>query len=127
MTTTTRRCKKALDLVDNRDAITKKVARRLRPVDEIVLVVRDLAEEKTPGGILLPESAKEKLYSVVVYAVGRGRYITQGPYEGSRQTMPCKVGERQIIPDYVGKKVKLSGIEFLLVNQEEMMCEVLSE
>jgi chaperonin GroES len=95
---------------------SKKVA--IRPLADRVLVERVEAEEKTAGGILLPESAKEKPKEGIVIAIGDGKTLDNG--EKSKFTL--KVGDRVLFTSYAGTDVKYEGDEFMIMREEDVLA-----
>ncbi len=90
----------------------------LRPLGDRVLVQRAEAEEKTAGGILLPESAKDKPKEGVILAVGEGKTLESG----ERQKMTVKVGDRVLFSSYAGTEVKISGEEYLIMSENDVLA-----
>lgn len=91
-----------------------------RPLANRVVVQRDASEEKTAGGIVIPDEAKEKLASGVVLAAGAGKWRD----DGTREPMTVRVGDRVVFERYSGEEVKLDGIERLLVMREDAVSGV---
>jgi chaperonin GroES len=89
----------------------------IRPLGDRVLVQRLEAEEKTAGGILLPESAKEKPKEGRVISVGDGKMLDNG----NRSTFSVKVGDRVLFSSYAGTEVKVDGQEFLIMREEDIL------
>lgn len=87
---------------------------KLRPLGDRLIVKPIEREETTPGGIVLPETAKEKPQEGEVIAVGPGRRDD----EGERIPMEVKVGDRVLFAKYAGTEVKLSEDEKVLVLKE---------
>ena len=90
----------------------------IRPLGDRVLVQRLEAEDKTAGGILLPESAKDKPKEGKIVAVGEGRSLDNG----ERQAMDVKVGDRVLFSSYAGTEVKVSGEEYLIMNESDILA-----
>lgn len=88
---------------------------KLRPLGDRVVLQYQEAEEKTKSGILLPDSAKEKPQEAVVIAVGPGN---------NDVPMQVKDGDRVIIGEYAGTKVKIEEEEFSIVDQDEILAIV---
>ena len=88
----------------------------IRPLGDRVLVQRVEAEVKTAGGILLPESAKEKPSEGIVLAVGAGRVNDKG------EVRPCvvKEGDRVLFGKYAGNEIKVDGQERLILKESEI-------
>ncbi len=95
---------------------SKKVA--IRPLADRVLVERVEAEEKTAGGILLPESAKEKPKEGIVIAIGDGKTLDNG--EKSKFTL--KVGDRVLFTSYACTDVKYDVNEFMIMREEDVLA-----
>lgn len=96
----------------------KKVA--IRPLADRVLIQRVEAEEKTAGGILLPESAKEKPKEGIVIALGDGKTLD----DGSKTTFSVSVGDRVLFTSYAGTDVKYDGDEFLIMREDDLLAIV---
>ena len=93
---------------------------KLRPLGDHVVIRQLDAEEKTSGGILLPDTAKEKPTQGEVIAVGKGRTLSNG-----RVVEPMvQMGERVLYGRYAGTEVKLGGDEFKIVSESDILCVV---
>ena len=88
-----------------------------RPLHDRVLVRRVEADEKTAGGIIIPDSAKEKPAEGEVVAVGPGKRDEAGRIV----TMDVKVGDRVLFGKYSGQTVKVQGEELLVMREEDIM------
>jgi len=88
-----------------------------RPLHDRVLVRRVEAEEKTKGGIIIPDTAKEKPQEGKVMAVGTGR-VTD---EGKTHALAVKQGDRILFGKYSGSEIKLDGEEFLIMKEEDIL------
>ena len=95
---------------------SKKVA--IRPLGDRVLVQRVEAEEKTAGGILLPESAKEKPKEGKVIALGDGRTLDNG----ERSEFSVKMGDRVLFTSYAGTDVKYDGQDYMIMREEDILA-----
>ena len=89
---------------------------KIRPLADRVLVKRLGEDEKTKGGIIIPDTAKEKPTEAKVIAVGKGK---RGE-DGKREPLTVKVGDRVILSRWGGSEVKLDGEEHLIVREEEI-------
>jgi len=89
----------------------------IRPLGDRVLVSRVEAESKTAGGILLPDSAKEKPREGKVIAIGDGRVLD----DGTRSTFSVKVGDRVLFTSYGGTEVKYGGNEYLIMDEKDIL------
>lgn len=92
----------------------------IRPLGDRVIVERAEAEEKTAGGILLPESAKDKPKQGVVLAVGAGRRNDKGDI----QPMNVKSGDRVLFSSYAGTEIKVDGDEYLIMSESDILAVV---
>ena len=96
----------------------KKVS--IEPLGDNVLVERVEAETTTKGGIVLPESAKEKPREGIVIAVGEGRLND----DGKRTPVQVKTKDRVIFSSYAGTEIKVDGHEYLIVREDEILAIV---
>jgi len=90
----------------------------LRPLADRVVVKPVQAEEKTKGGIVLPDTAKDKPQEGEVVAVGPGRVLDNG----SKLAPEVKVGDRVIYSKYSGSEVKIDGDEYLIVRESDILA-----
>ena len=93
------------------------MALKLRPLHDRLLVERLEAEEKTPGGIIIPETAKEKPMEGKVLAVGNGAKTE----DGKVIPMDIKVGDRILFGKWSGTEVKLEGKEYIIMKESDVM------
>ena len=96
---------------------TTKKSGMIRPLGDRVLVERVEAEERTAGGILLPESAKEKPKEGKVIAIGEGKLLD----DGKRSTFSVKVGDRILFSSYAGTEIKYVGDEYLIMREDDIL------
>ena len=89
----------------------------IRPLGDRVLVLRAEAEEKTAGGILLPESAKDKPKEGKIVALGEGKQLDNG----ERSTFSVKVNDRVLFSAYAGTEVSYEGTEYLIMREEDLL------
>jgi chaperonin GroES len=94
------------------------MATKLIPLGDRLLVERLEAEEKTAGGIVLPDAAKEKPIQGKVIAVGEGR---RGD-DGKPIAMQLKKGDRILFGKYAGTEVKVDGNEYLIMKEEDVLA-----
>ena len=92
----------------------------LRPLNDKIVVQRIEAEEKTSGGIVLPDTAKEKPKEGVVVALGNGRLLDSG----ERANMQLKAKDRVLFSSYAGTEVKVNGEEYLIMNEDDVLAIV---
>lgn len=90
----------------------------LKPLADRVIVKKLEAEDKTPGGIVLPDTAKEKPQQGEVLAVGAGKYDEKG----NRQPMELKVGDKVLFAKYSGTEVKIDGVEYLILSERDILA-----
>ena len=92
----------------------------LKPLADRVVVEHVEQDEKSAGGVFLPDTAKEKPQEGIVLAVGTGRVIDNG------KTLPMavKVGDRVIYSKYSGSEVKIDGKEYLIVSEKDVLAVV---
>ena len=91
---------------------------QLKPLADRVVVKKLDAEEKTAGGIVLPDTAKEKPQQGEVLAVGPGKLDEKG----TRQPMEVKVGDKILYAKYSGTEVKLVGVEYLILAERDILA-----
>lgn len=94
------------------------MSRNVRPLNDRILVERIEAQNKTAGGILIPDNAKEKPAEGRVVAVGNGAILESG----SRRPLNVKVGDRVLFGKWSGTEVKVDGDERLLVKEDEVLA-----
>jgi chaperonin GroES len=90
----------------------------IRPLQDRVILKRVKEEEKTKGGIIIPDTAKEKPIEGEVVAVGSGKVND----DGSVQKLAVKVGDRVLFGKYSGTEVKLDGEERLIVREDDILA-----
>lgn len=90
----------------------------LKPLGDHVVVKVVTEEEKTVGGIVLPDTAKEKPQEAEVIAVGSGRLLDNG----TRIPPEVKVGDRVIFSKYSGTEVKVEGEEYLILRENDILA-----
>ena len=91
---------------------------KFRPLHDRVVVRRVESEEKTKGGIIIPDTAKEKPQEAKVVAVGSGR-VTD---DGKTVALEVKKGDRVLFGKYSGTEVKLDGEEHLIIREEDVLA-----
>jgi chaperonin GroES len=90
---------------------------KIRPLHDRVIVKRLEAENKSAGGIVIPDTAGEKPDQGEVIAVGPGKRND----EGKREALDVKVGDRILFGKYSGTTVKIEGTEYLVMREEDIM------
>ncbi len=91
----------------------------IKPLADRVVIKMTESEETTKSGIVLPGSAQEKPQIAIVTAVGPG-----GAIDGKEIVMEVKVGDKVLISQYAGTKVKLDGVENIIVRQSDILAVV---
>ncbi len=92
----------------------------IRPLADKVLVQRVEAETKTAGGIVLPDTAKEKPQRGKVVAVGEGKLLD----DGSRAPVNVKKGQEVLFTNYAGSEIKIDGKEYMIMDESEIMAVI---
>ena len=90
---------------------------KIRPLQDRIIVKRIEEEEKTKGGIIIPDTAKEKPSEGKVIAVGPGK-VTD---DGKKIPMEVKVGDRVLFGKYSGTEIKIEGEEHLIVREDDIL------
>jgi chaperonin GroES len=93
---------------------------KLQPLGDRVVVQREESEQKTAGGILLPDTAKDKPARGTVISVGNGKLLD----DGSRGKVQVKVGERVIFSSYAGETFKVDEEEYLLMREDDILAVI---
>jgi len=91
---------------------------QLKPLGDRVVVKATEAEEKTRGGIILPDTAKDKPQEGEVVAVGPGRVLDNG----TRVTPDVKVGDKVIYSKYGGTEIKVDDVEYLVIRESDLLA-----
>ncbi|MCA9584425.1 MAG: co-chaperone GroES [Myxococcales bacterium] len=92
----------------------------IRPLQDRVILKRVKEEEKTKGGIIIPDTAKEKPIEGEVVAVGNGKVLD----DGTVKALDVKVGDRVLFGKYSGTEVKLEGEERLIVREDDILAVI---
>ena len=90
---------------------------KIRPLNDRILVKRLEGEEKTAGGIIIPDSAKEKPAEGEVIAVGPGKVNDKG----ERVALQVAAGDRVLFSKYGGTEVKIDGDDFLIMREDDIL------
>ena len=91
---------------------------KIRPLNDRVLVVRIEEEEKTSGGIIIPDTAKEKPQEGKVIAAGPGKFDDNG----KRMPLGVKEGDRVLFGKYAGNDIKIDGVEHLIMREDDILA-----
>jgi chaperonin GroES len=98
----------------------EKKALKLQPLGDRVVVEREESQGRTAGGILLPDSAKDKPTRGVVVSVGNGRLLD----DGTRSKLQVDVGDRIIFTNWAGETLKIDEDELILMREEDILAIV---
>ncbi len=90
---------------------------KIRPLQDRVVVRRVKEEEKTKGGIIIPDTAKEKPVEGLVVAVGNGKVLE----DGTTRALDIKAGDRILFGKYSGTEVKIEGEEHLILREDDIL------
>ncbi len=91
---------------------------KIRPLADRIVVKRTQNEEKTKGGIIIPDSAKEKPVEGLVVAVGAGKALK----DGKVHPVDVKAGDRVLFGKYSGTEVKIDGVEHVLLREDDLLA-----
>ena len=90
---------------------------KIRPLQDRLIVKRTKEEEKTKGGIIIPDSAKEKPLEGKVIAVGNGKILE----DGKVRPLDIKAGDNILFGKYAGTEIKIDGEEHLMLREEDVL------
>ncbi|MBN2315415.1 MAG: co-chaperone GroES [Sedimentisphaerales bacterium] len=90
---------------------------KLKPLDDRIVIKQSEAEEKTSGGIILPDAAREKPQIGTVMAIGPGKILD----DGSRGTMSVKVKDEVIYAKYIGSDVEIDGEKYVILRESDVL------
>ena len=90
---------------------------KIRPLQDRVLVRRVKEDEKTKGGLFIPDSAKEKPVEAIVLAVGNGKILE----DGTVRALDVKAGDRVLFGKYTGSEVKIDGEEAVIFREDDIL------
>ena len=90
----------------------------VKPLGDRIFIKVSESEEKTAGGILLPESAKEKPKEGIVIALGDGKTLE----DGSKTSFSVSVGDRVLFTSYAGTDVKYDGSEYMIMREDDLLA-----
>jgi chaperonin GroES len=94
---------------------------KIRPLQDRIIVERLAPEEKTSGGIILPDNAQERPQMGLVVAVGKGKVRD----DGTVQPLDIREGEKILFGKYSGTEVKIEGIDFLIMREDDVLGVVM--
>jgi chaperonin GroES len=93
---------------------------KIVPINDKIIVKRLEAEEKTKGGIVLPDTAKEKPKQGKVLSIGDGKLLANG----SRQGFAVKEGDKVLFTSWAGSEVNVDGEEYLIMTEDDLLAVV---
>jgi len=96
------------------------MATKLVPLNDKIVVERLEAEDKTAGGIILPDTAKEKPKQGKILAVGEGKTLENG----KRAAFQVKIGDKVLFTSYAGSEVTVEGKEYLIMTEDDILAIV---
>jgi chaperonin GroES len=92
----------------------------IQPLNEKIVVLRMEAEDKTAGGIILPDNAKEKPKQGKILSLGEGKVLDSG----KRAPFQVKVGDKVLFTSYAGNEVTVDGKEYLVMTEDDILAVV---
>jgi len=101
-------------------ATKTKAKLRLQPMGERIVVQREASEETTAGGIVLPDSAREKPARGTVMAIGNGKLLD----DGSRADSQLTAGDKVLFSSYAGETVEIDDVEYLLMREDDVLAVI---
>lgn len=90
---------------------------KIRPLQDRVIAIRDEAEEKSAGGLYIPQAAQESMNRGEVVAVAKGRILEDGTVE----PLCVKVGDKILFGKYAGSEIEIDGKELLILREEDII------
>lgn len=93
---------------------------KIRPLNDHVLVIREEEEQKSAGGIIIPDTAKEKPQRGKIVAAGSGKMGE----DGKRIPLEVKAGDRILFGKYAGTEIKLDGVEHVFMKEDDILSIV---
>jgi len=90
---------------------------KIRPLQDRVIVKRVEEEEKTKGGIIIPDSAKEKPVEGEIIAAGPGKVLENG----TKAALEVKAGDRVLFGKYAGTEIKIEGVEHVIMREDDIL------
>ena len=99
-------------------ATKEKTKVKLVPLGDRIVVQREVSQEKTSGGIFLPDSAKDRPTRGKIISIGDGRVLDNG----SRSTLQVKVGDLVLFTSYAGENIEVNGDEYLMMSENEVLA-----
>jgi chaperonin GroES len=90
---------------------------KVRPLYDRILVKRIEEEQKTAGGLFIPDSAKEKPQQGVIVSIGQGKVME----DGSLRKLELKAGDKILFAKYSGSEIKMDGVEHLILREDDVL------
>ncbi len=100
------------------DTLEKPLLEMIIPLQDRIVVERAVEEEKSKGGIVIPDSAKEKPVRGIIVAIGPGKQLESGQI----QSMSVKLGDEILFGKYAGTEVKLDHKEYIIMREDDVMA-----
>jgi len=98
-------------------SVRRRVEMKIRPLQDRVIVRRVKEEEKTRGGLFIPDTAKEKPVEAIVLAVGNGKILE----DGTVRKLDVEAGDRVLFGKYTGNEVKIDGEDALILREDDIL------
>src|SRR5215471_4339412 len=98
----------------------RRIAMKIRPLHDRILVKRLAEQDRTAGGLYIPDTAKEKPIEAQVVAVGTGKIME----DGSVRKLEVKTGDKVLFAKYSGSEVKIDGEEHLILREEDLLAVI---
>jgi chaperonin GroES len=93
---------------------------KLRPLYDRLLVKRTEEQQKTTGGLFIPDTAKEKPMEAMVVAVGNGKILENG----SLRKLDIKAGDKVLFAKYSGNEIKIDGTDLLILREDDVLAAI---
>ena len=93
---------------------------KIRPLHDRIVVKRKAEEERTAGGLYIPESAKERPVEAEVVAVGNGKLLE----DGTLRPLGLKAGDKILFGKYAGNEIKLNDVEYLIMREDDVLAVI---
>jgi chaperonin GroES len=93
---------------------------KIRPLHDRIVVKRKAEEERTAGGLYIPESAKERPVEAEVVAVGNGKLLE----DGTLRPLGLKAGDKILFGKYAGNEIKLDDVEYLIMREDDVLAVI---
>lgn len=101
-------------------ATKKKAKLNIQPLGDRIVVQREVSNEKTEGGIYLPDSAKDKPTRGTIVSIGDGKLLD----DGSRSELQVQVGDHVLFTSYAGENIEIGDTEYLLMSESDVLAVI---